>query len=128
MLSPRRRCRRRRGSIRRQRLRPEQRRLDYELVRRQSRRRWRWSLVRGTRLRNRRDNPRLRRGGLVLCIVLALAPCAMFLTSAFAGIASPQRTTVAVIRGDVQIGHFLVRRDGTLDGAIRAFGRPTSVR
>lgn len=33
-----------------------------------------------------------------------------------------------VVRGDVQIGRFLVKRDGTLDGAIRAFGKPTSLR
>jgi hypothetical protein len=42
--------------------------------------------------------------------------------------AALSRATVAVIRGDVQIGRFLVRRDGTLDGAIRAFGRPSSLR
>jgi hypothetical protein len=35
--------------------------------------------------------------------------------------------TSIVIRGDVQIGRFLVQRDGTLDGAIRAFGKPTSL-
>jgi hypothetical protein len=44
------------------------------------------------------------------------------------GTAAPVRTNVAVIRGDVQIGHFRVQRDGTLDGAIRAFGPPTSLR
>jgi hypothetical protein len=33
-----------------------------------------------------------------------------------------------MVRGDVQIGRFLVKRDGTLDGAIRAFGKPTSLR
>jgi hypothetical protein len=33
-----------------------------------------------------------------------------------------------VIRGDVQIGRFLVKRNGTLDGAIRAFGQPTTLR
>jgi hypothetical protein len=38
------------------------------------------------------------------------------------------RTSLAVIRGDVQIGRFRVQRDGTLDGATRAFGRPTSLR
>jgi hypothetical protein len=41
--------------------------------------------------------------------------------------AAPIRTAVAVIRGDVQIGRFRVQRDGTLDGAIRAFGPPTSL-
>jgi hypothetical protein len=38
------------------------------------------------------------------------------------------RSTVAVLRGDVQIGRFLVKRDGTLDGAMRAFGAPSSLR
>jgi hypothetical protein len=33
-----------------------------------------------------------------------------------------------VLRGDVQIGRFLVKRDGTLLGAIRAFGRPSSLK
>jgi hypothetical protein len=33
-----------------------------------------------------------------------------------------------VVRGDVQIGRFLVKRDGTLGGAIRAFGRPPSLK
>jgi len=37
-------------------------------------------------------------------------------------------TTSIIVRGDVQIGRFLVQRDGTLDGAIRAFGKPTSLR
>ena len=47
---------------------------------------------------------------------------------AFAGSAPAQEATSVVVRGDVQIGRFLVRRDGTLDGAIRAFGKPTSLR
>lgn len=33
-----------------------------------------------------------------------------------------------VIRGDHKIGAFAVKTDGTLQGAIEAFGRPTSVR
>lgn len=33
----------------------------------------------------------------------------------------------SVVRGDVQIGRYLVQRDGTLGGAIRAFGRPSSL-
>lgn len=41
---------------------------------------------------------------------------------------APSRTAVAVVRGDVQIGHYLVKRDGTLDGAIRAFGQPSNLR
>jgi hypothetical protein len=41
---------------------------------------------------------------------------------------SPARTDSIVVRGDVQIGRFLVKRDGTLDGAIRAFGRPSILR
>jgi hypothetical protein len=42
--------------------------------------------------------------------------------------APPPQPTSIVVRGDVQIGGFLVRRNGTLDGAIRAFGKPTSLR
>lgn len=34
----------------------------------------------------------------------------------------------SVVRGDVQIGRYQVKRDGTLGGAIRAFGRPSSLR
>lgn len=70
-------------------------------------------------------------GARALAIVLALfavTPLAFASTNAPDSRSSPRRTTVAVIRGDVQIGHFLVKRDGTLDGAIRAFGRPTSLR
>ena len=48
--------------------------------------------------------------------------------SGFGEAASAQEPTAIVIRGDVQIGRFLVHRDGTLDGAIRAFGKPTSLR
>ena len=46
----------------------------------------------------------------------------------FAGAASAEEPASIVVRGDVQIGRFLVRRDGTLDGAVRAFGKPTSLR
>jgi hypothetical protein len=42
--------------------------------------------------------------------------------------APPPQPTSIVVRGDVQIGGFLVQRNGTLDGAIRAFGKPTSLR
>lgn len=38
-----------------------------------------------------------------------------------------QEPSSIVVRGDVQIGRFLVQRDGTLDGAIRSFGKPTSL-
>jgi hypothetical protein len=38
-----------------------------------------------------------------------------------------QEPSSIVVRGDVQIGRYLIQRDGTLDGAIRAFGRPTSL-
>ena len=34
----------------------------------------------------------------------------------------------SVVRGDVQIGRYQVKRDGTLVGAIRAFGRASSLR
>jgi hypothetical protein len=34
----------------------------------------------------------------------------------------------SVVRGDVQIGRYLVKRDGTLGGAILAFGQPSSLR
>jgi hypothetical protein len=39
-----------------------------------------------------------------------------------------QEPSSITIRGDVQIGRYLVQRDGSLDGAIRAFGKPTSLR
>ena len=42
--------------------------------------------------------------------------------------APPPQPTSIVVRGDVQTGGILVRRNGTLDGAIRAFGKPTSLR
>lgn len=44
-----------------------------------------------------------------------------------AGSTPAQEPSSIVVRGDVQIGGFLVQRDGTLDGAIRAFGKPTSL-
>lgn len=46
----------------------------------------------------------------------------------FGGSARPAAPTSIVVRGDVQIGRFPVQRDGTLDGAIRAFGAPESLR
>jgi hypothetical protein len=61
--------------------------------------------------------------------VLALVTTAA-ITLAFAAsveAATPQPTSI-LVRGDVQIGRFRVQRDGTLDGAIRAFGKPTSLR
>lgn len=36
-------------------------------------------------------------------------------------------TASFVVRGDTQIGRYLVQRDGTLGGAVRAFGRPSSL-
>jgi hypothetical protein len=44
-----------------------------------------------------------------------------------AGSRPAQKPSSIVVRGDVQIGRFLVQRDGTLDGAIRTFGKPTSL-
>ena len=70
-------------------------------------------------------------GARLLAVAMALltvTPLANASTSSPGGRSSPRRTNVAVIRGDVQIGHFLVKRDGPLDGALRAFGRPTSLR
>jgi hypothetical protein len=57
------------------------------------------------------------------CVVGA----ALIPVGAEASAASPRPESI-VVRGDVQIGRFLVKKDGTLDGAIRAFGRPTSLR
>ena len=48
--------------------------------------------------------------------------------SGLAGAAPPSKPASIVVRGDVQIGRFRVQRDGTLDGAIRAFGQPSSLR
>lgn len=56
---------------------------------------------------------------------LALAGGLALLLGATPG---PSGTDSIVVRGDVQIGRFLVKRDGTLDGVIRAFGRPSSLR
>ena len=56
-----------------------------------------------------------------------LALVASLTALAAAGFAMPS-TAAIVVRGDVQIGRFHVKRDGTLHGAIRAFGKPTSVR
>jgi hypothetical protein len=50
------------------------------------------------------------------------------IASAFFRPAAPPTPTSIAVRGDVQIGRYLVHWDGTLDGAIRAFGRPTSLR
>jgi hypothetical protein len=64
----------------------------------------------------------------------AVAATALFLLAAMASVASgsggaaPDPPPSILIRGDVQIGRFRVQRDGTLDGAIRAFGPPTSLR
>jgi hypothetical protein len=58
------------------------------------------------------------------CLPAAIA----LIFGGFGGAASAQEPNSIVVRGDVQIGRFLVQRDGTLDGAIRAFGRPTSLR
>jgi len=58
------------------------------------------------------------------CLPAAIA----LIFGGFGGAASAQEPSSIVVRGDVQIGRFLVQRDGTLDGAIRAFGKPTSLR
>jgi hypothetical protein len=69
-----------------------------------------------------RKLPRL--PGATACGIAAVA----LVVCGFAGAAPPAEPTSIVIRGDVQIGRFLVKRDGTLDGAIRAFGPPTGLR
>jgi hypothetical protein len=45
-------------------------------------------------------------------------------------LASPMRASAAsfVVRGDTRIGTFAVKADGTLSGAIRAFGEPDTIR
>lgn len=40
----------------------------------------------------------------------------------------PSAPAALVIQGDARLGRFEVKRDGTLRGAIQAFGRPTSLR
>ena len=57
-----------------------------------------------------------------------VAAAAALIAIGLAGPASAQVPNSITVRGDVQIGRFLVQRDGTLDGAIRAFGKPTSLR
>jgi hypothetical protein len=69
--------------------------------------------------------PRLRNGYVNVLRVLGLTGGLALLLGAAPG---PPRTDSIVVRGDVQIGRFLVRRDGTLDGVIRAFDRPSSLR
>jgi hypothetical protein len=86
-----------------------------------------WSTVLSVTGANFRMPPTERRlfhraAGTFLPSVLAL----IFVCSA--GATPAQEPSSIVVRGDVQIGRFLVQRDGTLDGAIRAFGRPTSLR
>lgn len=44
------------------------------------------------------------------------------------GQALAEATHIFAVRGDVKIGSFAVRADGSLSGAIRAFGAPTSRR
>jgi len=50
------------------------------------------------------------------------------LVLALAGAAVGSEGTSRVIRSDEWIGSYAVKKDGTLGGAIRAFGRPSSVR
>jgi hypothetical protein len=58
------------------------------------------------------------------CLPAAVA----LIVAGFGGSTAAREPTSIGVRGDVQIGRFLVQRDGTLDGAIRAFGKPTSLR
>jgi hypothetical protein len=51
---------------------------------------------------------------------------ALILAVAFA--AAPSAEAAIVIQGDSKLGRFEVKRDGTLQGAIEAFGRPASLR
>jgi hypothetical protein len=55
----------------------------------------------------------------------ALAILVAVLAVSVEGAAAPAGS---IVRGDVQIGRFQVKRDGTLGGAIRAFGQPSSLR
>jgi hypothetical protein len=54
-------------------------------------------------------------------LVIAAAAGAALLLSA-----GPAAAHTFTIRGDWKLGSFLVKRDGTLGGAIEAFGRPAS--
>jgi hypothetical protein len=67
-----------------------------------------------------------RRFGRGAGICLSAAVALIFV--GVAGSTPGQEASSIVVRGDVQIGRFYVKRDGTLDGAIRAFGKPTSLR
>ena len=67
-----------------------------------------------------------RRFGRAACPCLPALLALVFVGAA--GSTPAQEPSSIIIRGDVQIGRFLVHRDGTLDGAIRAFGKPTSLR
>lgn len=64
---------------------------------------------------------------MIASVALSLAVLAAAVWAS-SGSSARDRTSVAVVRGDVQIGSFLVQRDGTLDGATRSFGRPSSLR
>jgi hypothetical protein len=56
---------------------------------------------------------------------MSLAFVALALAVAVSAVASPG--TSRVIRSDEWIGTYAVKKDGTLGGAIRAFGKPTSL-
>jgi hypothetical protein len=61
--------------------------------------------------------------------VSRLAATLAVVTAAVAvAIAAAQSATSFVVRGDVRIGGFAVKADGSLAGAIRAFGSPSSKR
>jgi hypothetical protein len=78
----------------------------------------------GSFLVRRNDLPRFPGQTVVAGCLAAFA----LIASGFSRQAAPPSPTSIAVRGDVQIGRYLVQRDGTLDGAIRAFGRPTSLR
>jgi hypothetical protein len=67
---------------------------------------------------------RMRRGVAGMCVAAVVA---LILVGVGASAPPPEPSSI-VVRGDVQIGRFLVQRNGTLDGAIRAFGKPTGLR
>jgi hypothetical protein len=57
-----------------------------------------------------------------------MRPLAILIAVLAVSVAASAAPGGSVVRGDVQIGRYLVKRDGTLGGAIRAFGQPSSLR
>lgn len=57
-----------------------------------------------------------------------MRPLAILVAALAVSVEAAAAPAGSVVHGDVQIGRYLVKRDGTLGGATRAFGRPASLR